>query len=149
MIAVDVQNLTAYLVDEKFAKKAVRKTLRHTGAKGAISVGVVFVGSRMMRKINKEYNNKDKATDVLSFSSSSKFIVPDKMGDYLGEIIVCPQIVEYQAKQSEIDFVQEFAHVIINGTLHLLGYKHEHSIAAAKTINAIEKDIIKLLIIMN
>ena len=149
MIAVDVKSLTAYLVDEKFAKKAVRKTLRHTGAKGAISVGVVFVGSRMMRKINKEYNNKDKATDVLSFGRANQFIVPEKVGDYLGEIIVCPQIVEYQAKQSKIDFVQEFAHVIIHGTLHLLGYKHEHSKADAKKMHVVEEEIMKMLRIMN
>lgn len=149
MIAVDVQNLTSYPANEKFAGKAVRKTIQYTGAKGAKSVGVVFVGSRMMRKLNKEYNNKDKATDVLSFSSSSKFIIPEEMGDYLGEIIVCPQIVEYQAKQSEIDFVQEFAHVIIHGTLHLLGYEHEHSKVDAKKMHAIEEEIMKMLRIMN
>ena len=146
MIAVDVQNLTAYLVDEKFAKKAVRKTLRHTGAKGAISVGVVFVGSRMMRKINKEYNNKDKATDVLSFGRANQFIVPEKVGDYLGEIIVCPQIVKDQAKQFKIDFMQEFAHVIIHGTLHLLGYEHEHSKADAKKMHAKEEEIMAMVL---
>jgi len=84
MIAVDVQNLTAYSVDEKFVVKAVRKALQYTGAKGTISVGVVFVDSRAMRKLNKEYHNKDKATDVLSFGSARNFIVPEKTGDYLG-----------------------------------------------------------------
>jgi len=113
--------------------------------KGTISVGIALVGRARIRELNNKYNKKNAATDVLSFGSDRQFIVPRGMGEYLGEIIVCPAVVKEQSVKSHTIFAKEFAHVIIHGILHLLGWEHEKSEKKAKEMHAKEEEIMNML----
>lgn len=137
MTVVDIQNLTTLPIDEDFVRRAVIETLRYSKIKGTISVEVAFVGRAAARKLNKEYNNKNKAADILSFRSERKFITPKITGKYLGEIVVCPALLAGRA---------EFAHVIIHGVLHLIGYEHEKSKKDARMMHAKEEDIMDIVL---
>jgi len=148
-VKVDIQNLTTLDVDEKFVRKVIKAALRSQAIQGIISVGVAFVGRGCMQKLSKKYNRKNKVTDVLSFASSENFIVPDKEGRYLGEIVVCNQVVKKQAARAGLAAEKELAHVLIHGTLHLLGHEHESSAKKAKEMHGKEEEIMKELGIMN
>lgn len=145
MITVDIRNLTTSPPDKKFVKKIVRETLRYMEIKGTISVGIAFVGRVRIRELNNKYNKKDAATDVLSFGSDEQFVVPKDTGEYLGEIVVCPAVVKERSVKSRTLFSQEFAHVIIHGILHLLGWEHEGSEKKTEKMHAKEKEIMNML----
>jgi probable rRNA maturation factor len=80
---------------------------------------VVFLDPPAARRLNRQYRKKDYATDVLSFSS-------DFPGE-LGELILCPKVLQRQAKEKGLSFRAELAYMLIHGVLHLQGLDHEKS----------------------
>jgi probable rRNA maturation factor len=88
---------------------------------GTVELSLNFVNSDKMRELNREYRDKDKTTDVLSFPLDD-----DKLKSYgimpLGDIFVCPDFIK-ENHQNDID--EEVIRAIVHGLLHLLGYDHE------------------------
>ena len=133
--------MTAVAVDKDFLEQIVKKVLRGENSKET-NLSIAFVGERRMRKLNKKYRKKNKATDVLSFGEVSSFQMPVRrvclsggqadsiMG--LGEVVICLRTVKKNAKRQNLTFREEIARVLIHGILHLLGYDHEKSQKAAK-----------------
>ncbi|KGK01016.1 rRNA maturation RNase YbeY [Thalassotalea sp. ND16A] len=73
------------------------------------------------QQLNHQYRGKDKSTNVLSFP----FEVPEGIElDLLGDLIVCADVVEFEAKDQNKEVFAHWAHMIIHGCLHLLGYDH-------------------------
>lgn len=73
------------------------------------------------QQLNKQYRQKDKPTNVLSFP----FEVPDGVElNLLGDLVICTQIVEQEAKDQNKQTFDHWAHMVIHGCLHLLGYDH-------------------------
>ena len=90
-----------------------------------------FVDVDEGRKLNKDYRGKDYATNVLSFP----VLFPEGMtGDsrpaLLGDIIICPAVVADEASAQDKKLGDHWAHLVIHGTLHLLGYEHEEETSA-------------------
>ncbi|WNC69761.1 rRNA maturation RNase YbeY [Thalassotalea nanhaiensis] len=80
-----------------------------------------LVESAESQQLNHQYRDKDKPTNVLSFP----FEVPDGIElDLLGDLIVCADVVEFEAKDQNKELFAHWAHMIIHGCLHLLGYDH-------------------------
>jgi len=111
---VEVNNLSEKYgkLDKNFLKKTAEKVLKGEKAGKGGEISIAIVDSSEIRKLNRKYRKKDKATDVLSFG---------KIGEEVPEIIICPEEVEKNGK----NFKKEMAEVVIHGTLHLLGYEHE------------------------
>jgi probable rRNA maturation factor len=73
------------------------------------------------QQLNSQYRHKDKPTNVLSFP----FEVPEGIElNLLGDLVVCVPIVEQEAKEQSKSLFDHWAHMIIHGCLHLLGYDH-------------------------
>jgi probable rRNA maturation factor len=74
------------------------------------------------RELNSTYRHKDYATNVLSFPAD----VPDDMLDIplLGDLVICVQVVEREAREQNKSLDSHWAHLVIHGCLHLLGYDH-------------------------
>ncbi len=144
VINIEIQNLTTRKIDEAFTKKVIHTAiqLEKMTKNGRISVDVAFVGRGRMQVINRNYNGRNRATDILSFSGGADFIMPKSCGEYLGEIILCPAMIQKQASRTMVSFKEEFTHVLIHGTLHLLGWEHEGDHAAQKKMHAYEEKII-------
>ena len=134
---VEVKNAKSFKVDKGFVRKVVSETLQSMRIKGNITVGVVFVSAHKMQEVNRKYRNIDKPTDVLSISYN------EDLGThkYLGEILVCMEEVKKRAKESRTTPKRELAHVMIHGTLHLLGWEHEGSTRATDRMHAKEEEI--------
>ncbi|MFY9457427.1 MAG: rRNA maturation RNase YbeY [Candidatus Spechtbacterales bacterium] len=141
MTVIDIQNLTTFPIEEDFVRHVAKKTLQYSGIKGAVSMGVAFVGRAAAQKLNRQYGGKNKATDVLSFQSEGKFITPKITGKYLGEIVVCPMVVKKHATVLGTPFIREISHVIIHGILHLIGYGHTDNQRSIKRMHGREEKI--------
>lgn len=99
----------------------------------AFKVSVLLCGEDKIKKLNRDYRNKDKVTDVLSFPTFESLRQPKTSNDFtgslilLGDLAICHQRTNKQAKEFEISYFDEFIHLFIHGTIHLMGYDHEVS----------------------
>ena len=82
---------------------------------------LLLTNNKKMRKLNKTFRNKNKASDVLSFPFSKE--VKIKKNIYLGDIAISYEIVKKRSKSS--NFLLEFDKLWIHGYLHLLGFDHK------------------------
>jgi probable rRNA maturation factor len=86
----------------------------------------------------------DKATNVLSFPADSETLdnLPPDLPCSLGDIVICGPVVEREAEAQHKEKAAHWAHLLVHGTLHLLG--HDHDVAAeAVEMEAIETRILR------
>lgn len=86
-------------------------------------VVVRIVGSDEGRALNRDYRGRDYATNVLSFPCE----VPEAFGPAteLGDLVICAEVVAREAQEQGKPLQDHWAHMVVHGTLHLLGYDHE------------------------
>jgi probable rRNA maturation factor len=118
---------------ERLVRKAARAAL---GAK-ARSLTVALSDDKRVRALNKRDRRKDKPTNVLSYPSGEK--------TFLGDIVLARQTVWREAREQKKTPSDHVAHLVVHGTLHLLGYDHETSDADAERMEAFERRILKKL----
>lgn len=91
-----------------------------------VEVLVRIVDVEESQELNYEYRNIDKPTNVLSF----EFEQPPglvELGEelpYLGDLVICADVVEKEAAEQHKTLEAHWAHMIVHGTLHLQGYDH-------------------------
>ena len=79
------------------------------------------------QQLNSQYRHKNKPTNVLSFP----FEVPEGIElNLLGDLVICVQVVEKETKEQNKSLFDHWAHMIIHGCLHLLGYDHINDVDA-------------------
>lgn len=82
---------------------------------------VRIVDSDESQSLNFQYRDKNKPTNVLSFPFQNP---PGITLPLLGDLIVCKEVVEKEAVEQTKPLISHWAHMLIHGTLHLLGYDH-------------------------
>ena len=87
-------------------------------------VAVRIVGVEEMTSLNHEYLDKDEATNVLSFPSGDQAGLPDESTRALGDIVICAAVIRGEAREQNKALADHWAHMLVHGTLHLLGYDH-------------------------
>jgi len=102
---------------------------------GEICVRVV--DEKESRTLNLRYRNKDRSTNVLSFPADLD--LPE--GRVWGDIVVCAPVVAAEAAEQGKTPDAHFAHMIVHGVLHLLGYDHQSG-ADADTMESLEREIL-------
>lgn len=107
-----------------------------------LEVAIRFTSDDEVRKLNAAYRDKDKPTNVLSFP----LVAQDMLGGLantddgeilLGDIILAKETCVNEAEEKQISVSDHAAHLIVHGTLHLLGYDHQNE-ADALTMEALE-----------
>lgn len=84
---------------------------------------VRLVDSIESQQLNNTYRGKDKPTNVLSFPFEAPVDIPlDE--EYLGDLVICVPVVNQEAEEQGKPALHHWAHMVIHGTLHLLGYDH-------------------------
>lgn len=101
-------------------------------------ISLLITDDETIRQYNKEYRNKDMATDVLSFPMEDEIV--------LGDIAVSFDTAKRQAEEAEINIDREVAFLFIHGLLHLLGYDHETSKEDEEEMFALQEKILKKLV---
>lgn len=85
-------------------------------------ITVRIVDESESQTLNFTYRGKNKPTNVLSFPFEAP---PGVELDLLGDLVICRQVVEKEAKEQNKSILSHWAHMIIHGSLHLLGFDHE------------------------
>ena len=126
----------------------VCRALEAAGEKEPVDVSVRVVGEAEMRELNGTFRQQDKPTNVLSFSSGDIEGLPPGSERPLGDIVVCAAVVSDEAAEQQKTPENHWAHMMIHGTLHLLGFDHEDD-AEAKLMEGLEVEILSGLGIAN
>ena len=82
---------------------------------------VRVVDEHEIAELNKQYRAKNKTTNVLSFPADKDLPVPIPL---LGDVVICAEVVAKEAVEQHKPLTAHWAHMVIHGTLHLLGYDH-------------------------
>jgi len=112
-----------------------------SGQKTALEVEISLLDEAQARALNLEFRGRDYATNVLSFPFEP---LPGVDLPILGELILCPAVVAREADEQGKTLEAHFAHLVIHGCLHLLGYDHEQE-ADAGIMESRERELLAVL----
>ena len=118
-----ITNLTEEKIDENDLVKVIEKVSELLGIENSI-VSIVLVDNEYIHKINKEYRNVDRETDVISFAFMDDETNPESGITDLGEIYISLEKAHSQSKEYGHSFKRELCFLLTHGLLHLLGYDH-------------------------
>jgi len=136
-----------YAVDKTLAPKAalIRQWAKHT-LKSHFKdseLTIRIVDKEEMMQLNAAYRHKNYPTNVLSFP----FTMPEEISlpqSILGDIVICAPVVNQEAETQQKSLAQHWAHMIVHGIHHLLGYDHETD-EEAKVMEALEAKVMQEL----
>lgn len=144
-LVVDVQiacadaDLPSVRQIESWVSRAVAESGRNLADQTEVSVRLVDTGE--IQALNRDYRQKDKATNVLSFPAGPIAGLPEAASQVLGDIVVCAGVVRDEAAEQGKSADDHWAHMLVHGTLHLLGYDHDTDADAAE-MEALEARIL-------
>ncbi len=121
------------------AALSARARLRVAADLAGAVVCVRVVGSAESQRLNLGYRAKDKPTNVLSFPASAQQRTLDGA---LGDLVICAPVVAREARQQGKPPAAHWAHMLVHGTLHLLGHDHERA-RAARVMESLEVEILR------
>ena len=110
-------------------QKLLQFALEYEGVDGEVEMSVSFVDDERIHEINREYRNKDRATDVISFAMEEMGegeieIIGADFPRTLGDIVISVPTTKSQAEEYGHSFKRELGFLAVHGCLHLLGYDH-------------------------
>ena len=121
------------------ARSAVHAAVAHSRHKGLADseVSVKFTSDEEVRSLNGAWRGKDRPTNVLSFPMAGK----DELADaqLLGDIVLAHGVCAAEAADKAVGIETHAAHLVVHGTLHLLGYDHETSDEDAEEMEQAER----------
>jgi probable rRNA maturation factor len=109
-----------------------------------VEISVRFTDDEEVRALNRDYRGKDKPTNVLSFPMASPALLEaaadgDEIEILLGDLALAQGVCAREAEERGIAVRTHAAHLLVHGTLHLLGYDHETSEADAEAMEELER----------
>lgn len=146
---IDIDEQTPRLIE-----KCAKAVLEHENIKFEALIDITITSNEEIRRINKEFRQKDYATDVLSFPmvtykngnllENLAFCTdPDTGLVHLGDMLISFDKVLEQAKEYGHSNEREFAFLTVHSVLHLLGYDHETNDEDKTLMRAKEKAILE------
>ena len=110
----------------------------------AATASLRIVTPKESRQLNHDWRSKDKPTNVLSFPAGGEDVdVLSEDGAFnLGDLAICARVVATEAREQQKKPETHWAHMVIHGVLHLLGYDHETS-RDARVMEAIEIKVLQ------
>ena len=122
-------------------RHSVARWIRHALQSDA-EITVRIVGTEEGQALNRDYRQKDYATNVLTFDYTRAPLVT-------ADLVLCAPVVAKEAKDAKKTLAAHYAHLLIHGTLHAQGYDHETSSEDAEAMEAFEVEILAGLGIKN
>jgi probable rRNA maturation factor len=118
-------------------ERIVRRAVRAAVGRRRSAVAVALADDQAVRKLNAVHRGKDKPTNVLSYPSAER--------GFLGDVVLARQTVQREARSQRKRLADHVAHLVVHGTLHLLGYDHETGEDDAERMEALERRILSRL----
>jgi probable rRNA maturation factor len=140
-LEVEIQTATAAddLPNEEDFILWVRAALQQREAPAEVVIRLVDEAES--RQLNRDYRDKDRPTNVLSFPFEAPPQVPSLL---LGDLVICVPLVRQEAREQGKAELAHWAHLVVHGMLHLLGYDHLTD-AEAETMEGLERRILAQL----
>jgi probable rRNA maturation factor len=113
----------AFKIDKQAWSDFAQRTLRTIDLSPQTAT-VIFVSDATIKKLNRQFREKNYATDVLSFPMEAEQFERENQS-HLGEIVISAERAAAQAQQNGLTFDNEVQQLILHGLLHLCGYDHE------------------------
>jgi len=124
-MSISIQNRQKLLtVDLARVRRSLKRLLKELGVNDS-EVSLLLVDDDQIREINKNYLQRDRPTNVISFAMTEGEF-GDVHPEILGDIILSVETAARDAIACDIDFMDEVEFLLIHGLLHLLGYNHEN-----------------------
>ena len=137
---IDIQDVSLSCVhpSEQLIKHWIEATL--SSRIKAAEVCIRIVDEAESQQLNAQYRKKDAPTNVLSFYYD---LADEVQGEqrFLGDLVICGQVLEKEAKAQQKTLEAHWAHMVIHGLLHLIGYDHQNETQASE----MEKEEISML----
>ncbi|WP_455199836.1 rRNA maturation RNase YbeY [Kaarinaea lacus] len=146
MVEVDYQVASdipadIFIPDEQLVTSWIEAVLAEINKDKEMQVSLCVVNKQEITALNAKYRNINKTTNVLSFPYE---MMPGVELSLIGDVVVCAEVVNEEAQQQGKSLQQHWAHMVVHGTLHLLGYDHiDH--ADAEKMELLEINILSKL----
>lgn len=129
-------------------RRCCQAVLAHENFEGDAEVSVSFVSNAEIRNLNRDYRDKDKSTDVLSFpmSDNGVYDINNETGAaILGDVVISLETAMKQAEMFGHSLEREIGFLTVHSMLHLLGYDHETSPLDNRIMREKEETILEKL----
>ena len=126
MLEIDINNPDKlYQPDEAQLRIWAQHTLNFIKQDHAI-ISIEMVNTKEMQHYNNSYRAKDRPTNILSFPFEAPPGLPkeSETEHFLGDLIICPEVLQKEAKEQHKLLDAHWCHILIHGILHLVGYDH-------------------------
>ncbi|MFC3031758.1 rRNA maturation RNase YbeY [Pseudoalteromonas fenneropenaei] len=131
-LACEFDNLPSAAQFQLWAEKAL------VDYKAEAEMTIRIASAEESQALNRDYRGKDKPTNVLSFPFEAP---PGIELPLIGDLIICPEVVLAESVEQEKTFHDHFAHMVVHGCLHLLGFDHINEEDALE-MESIEKQVL-------
>ncbi len=131
-----------WVPNDKLCRNWIEHAMRGANRENPVTVSLCFVGADESEQLNRRYRDRQYPADVLSFPSAVPAALREQFdSEPLGDIVVCAELAQREALSRDRPVDHHWAHLVIHGCLHLLGYDH----AARKDAADMEKIEIEIL----
>ena len=150
-VQINYNNIEENEEYNKIINTVVKKCFEEEGLDNIkIYINIILTNPEEIKRINKEYRNIDKETDVLSFPMFQKEVIEglikkkeNSVTDILGDFVISIPRVYEQAEEYNHSFERELSYMVVHGFYHLMGYDHmeeeEKKIMRQKEENVLQK----------
>lgn len=131
ILELDIQRIVfdSELPDDGQIERWTRAALKAGERRTNTQLAIRLVDREEGTKLNEQWRHKEGPTNVLSFSMDGLDLIAPEL---LGDIIICAPVVEKEANEQNKELHAHWAHMVIHGVLHLLGYDHNIDAEAEK-----------------
>ncbi|MET0103647.1 MAG: rRNA maturation RNase YbeY [Sedimenticola sp.] len=112
-----------------------------SGRRDSAELTIRIVDETESHELNLQYRGKDRPTNVLSFPFEAPEVVES---DLLGDLVICAPVVAREAEEQGKTLEAHWAHMVVHGTLHLLGFDHQNE-QEAEEMEGLEREIIEVM----
>lgn len=113
---------------------------------GSGEVALRIVDEAESKQLNSHFRGREAPTNVLSFGVDPQpGVAADDLPDILGDIVICAPLVSREAREQGKTEHDHWAHLVVHGVLHLVGYDHERGDEEAKDMEDLERAILAKL----
>lgn len=134
-----------WIPNDKLCRNWIEHALRGANRENPVTVSLCFVDAGESEQLNRRYRDRRYPTDVLSFPSGMPAALREQLdSEPLGDIVVCAELAQREALSRDKPVDHHWAHLVIHGCLHLLGYDHAAREDAAN-MEKIETEVLRNL----
>ena len=129
-VAANVSDVPADLDIQNWLEQVIAQVGNDTAR--SVEISVKIVDEAEGRALNRQFRQKDSATNVLSFPLLDAELpeLPAEMPLAMGDIVICAPVVAREASEQGKNSLDHWAHMLVHGALHLFGYDHETEVEA-------------------